>query len=586
MIEDVYDPLERYAREFALKFSQVVDETFEQLEQLSGVDRSANQKLCFEIKKQEGLKTKQESKVSFMRSLRICLIIAIIGILGFIGFSYYTQKIISVWHIVGSIGVISLISIVFAFVNPMIRDLDERIRNYEVLIERLTHKAWDQMKPLNDLYDWSLTTSMIQQVIPKLEFDSFLHQDRLAELINDYDLLDLPDNQSVVAAQSGEINSNPFILAQILCQEWETKTYYGSIMITWRETVRGPDGKIVCIQRCQTLTASVNAPAPLYTNHNCLIYGNDAAPNLSFYRTPSEHSGDNGGWFANYRKNKDLKRLTKFSQKLDDDSQYTLMANKEFELLFKTTNRDNEKEYRMLFTPLAQKQMLDLINDTKIGYGDDFSFRKQNKINIITANHLDSQPLDTSPARYYDYDIARAEATFKRFNNAYFKSIYFAFAPLLAIPIYQQIRPLRKIYGSHKMQSSNWELESLANHYGDAFFKSNKIETPCILKAQMAKRYGRDGMAVITAHGFYTEKRVTTVPMLGGDGKIHVVPVEWLEYFPISNTSSILVREYEDREFADENQTVANEFCDVLNKFAGKDVLARRNILSGIMRNQ
>lgn len=586
MHEVVYDPLERYAKEFEQNFYQVVDDTFQQLEQQSGVDRKANQKLCLKIKKLEADKEKLESKTSFNRGLRSVLVFIVVAIIIWIFCSYNNLQAFTSCHLLGTSVCIILLAVIFGYLNPRINDLDGHIKSLDKAIEGLTQKAWEQMKPLNDLYDWGITTRMIQQVVPKLEFDNYVHEGRLSELINDFGLADLPETQSVVAAQSGEINGNPFVVAQLLSQEWGTQTYYGTKVITWRVPVRGADGEVVYVTRTQTLTASYDAPIPTYLTHCCLIYGNAAAPNLSFLRTPSKHSGDDkDGFFDNLRKKRDMKRLTKFSQNLKDDSQYTLMSNRNFELFFETMNRTDEREYRLLFTPLAQEQMLNLINDRSIGYGDDFTFRKQFKINVISADHLDSQELDTSPARYHDFDIVRAEATFKRFNCAYFKALYFAFAPLLAIPLYQQMKPLRKIYDGYEKQSSNWELETLLNHYGDSYFKGPSFETQSILKAQMAQRYGRDGMVSITAHGFYSEERVTMVSMFGGDGNMHQVPVHWKEYLPISNTSSMMVREYEDQEFADNNQTVADDFCDKISKFAGEELLNRRNILSGIMRN-
>ena len=49
-------------KEFEKKFYDVVDSTFKQLEQRSGVDRAANQALCRKIKKLEANKEKLESK--------------------------------------------------------------------------------------------------------------------------------------------------------------------------------------------------------------------------------------------------------------------------------------------------------------------------------------------------------------------------------------------------------------------------------------------------------------------------------------------------------------------------------------------
>lgn len=585
MHENVYDPLERYAKEFEKKFYDVVDSTFKQLEQRSGVDRAANQALCRKIKKLEANKEKLESKNSFNRSLRSILVFCIVAILIVGVFSYAKNEVVTGWHGFGI--VVSLLFLIFVcrYLNPRIKDLVGNIESLNNAIEGLKNKAWEQMKPLNELYDWGITTNMIHQVVPKLEFDNYVHEGRLSELINDYGLADLPENQSVVAAQSGEINDNPFVVAQILSQDWGTETYYGTKVITWKVRTIGPDGKASYVTRTQTLTASVDAPIPVYSTNHCLIYGNEAAPNLTFLRKPSEHSGnDKNGFFDKLRKKRDMKRLKKFSENLEDESQYTLMGNREFELLFETLNRNDEQEYRILFTPLAQKQMLNLINDRSIGFGDDFTFNKQFKINIITAEHLNSQELDTPPNRYYDFDIDRAEATFKRFNCEYFKALYFAFAPLLAIPIYQQLRPLRKIYGDKEKHSSTWEMETLLNYYGDSNFRGPDFETQAILKAKNSERLGRDARISVIAHGFYSKERVTTVPVFGGDGNMHNVPVHWREYFPISNKSSIMVREYESKELADGDQSVVDEFCDIVNNLSGGNILARRNIFSSIIR--
>ena len=59
----------------------------------------------------------------------------------------------------------------------------------------------------------------------------------------------------------------------------------------------------------------------------------------------------------------------------DDDpsTNFTEMGNAKFDALFGAVDRNNEVEFRVLFTPLAQKNMLDLLTD-KNHYGDDFYF--------------------------------------------------------------------------------------------------------------------------------------------------------------------------------------------------------------------
>ncbi len=160
------------------------------------------------------------------------------------------------------------------------------------------------------------------------------------------------------------------------------------------------------------MTASATKPIPVYQNGKILIYSNDAAPNLNFSRNPSKFS-NNDGLFNSIRKRIELHRLKKFSQNLDDDSQYTLMSNHEFETLFHAKDRDNEVEFRLLFTALAQTQILKIMKDQNFGYGDDFSFKKRGKINLISAKHLDDAPIDTNPKRFQDFDFHRAKRKFR-----------------------------------------------------------------------------------------------------------------------------------------------------------------------------
>lgn len=53
---------------------------------------------------------------------------------------------------------------------------------------------------------------------------------------------------------------------------------------------------------------------------------------------------------------------------------------------------NGEVEFRLLFTPVAQTQMLNLMKDTKVGYGDVFTFIKQRKVNVLMSEHLSDAP--------------------------------------------------------------------------------------------------------------------------------------------------------------------------------------------------
>ena len=155
-----------------------------------------------------------------------------------------------------------------------------------------------------------------------------------------------------------------------------------------------------------------------------------------------------------------------------DNSDFAMLTNEEFEVAFDTSNRNNNQQYAMLFTPLAQSSMLKLLRDQEVGYGDDFDFGKNCMINTIISDHIQSMDLDMDPRRYHNYNYDQAERDFYTLNAGYFRAIYFCLAPLLCVPMYQQIRSQQDIYGRDmQRRSAFWEHEALANFWGQDRFK-------------------------------------------------------------------------------------------------------------------
>ncbi|MBQ6010238.1 MAG: hypothetical protein IJL17_17030, partial [Kiritimatiellae bacterium] len=307
--------------------------------------------------------------------------------------------------------------------------------------------AWRQMEPLNRLYTWDMTVKLIEATVPRLEFDPYFSDDRLATLRRQYGWNDsFNAGKSIIFAQSGVINGNPFVFGHYLDMEWGEKTYEGTLDISWTELEEDENGEEREVVRYETLYAHVTKPIPVYSEKKLLIYGNDAAPNLSFSREPSGLTGKDGEFWSGIRKKWRLSRLKAYSRNLDDDSDFTLMSNHEFETWFHAKERDNEVEFRLLFTPVAQTQMLNLMKDATVGYGDDFTFVKRRKVNMLQSWHLDEATIDTDPSRFHGWDYDAAFAAFVKFNERYFKDAYFSLAPLLAIPLYQQMRTHEEIW--------------------------------------------------------------------------------------------------------------------------------------------
>ena len=542
MTEDVYEPLARYRDEFRGKFAELAREKFKEFTKASGIDVEANRKTAGEVRSLQEKADSASTKTTFFGWL------VALGFIGaaaaFIG-AMATKD--SDPETFGNcvLGVVAGIALGASMIFPY-RRAAELLENLKRQVAAKKKTAWEQMAPLNALYAWDTTVKLIEATVPRLEFDPYFSADRLAELHDEYGWDDsFNDGKSVICAQSGEINGNPFVFGHSLEMEWGEKTYEGTLEISWDEWEEDEEGRERLVTRHETLHAHVTKPIPVYNEQKFLVFGNDAAPNLSFSREPSGLTESEGGLWGSIRKKWRLSRLKAYSRNLDDDSNFTLMSNHEFETWFHAKDRDDEVEFRLLFTPVAQMQELALMKDKTVGYGDDFSFIKQRKINLLFSAHLNAATLDTDPSMFHNWDYDAAGRFFVSFNERYFKDVYFSLAPLLAIPIYQQTRTHRDIWKGvvGGRPSSFWEHESIANYHGEDKFCHPSCITRSILKTCVVDREEGESTVAVTAYGYRGEDRVEYVDVHGGDGNYHEVPVPWTEYIPVQRTSNICLCE-------------------------------------------
>ena len=542
MIEDVYEPLARYRDEFREKFATHAREKFEELTERSGVDVEANRALVAEIKKLQGEAGSARKKKTCFGCLMSTGFIGAVAALIYAMAANGAEKLPLVWAI---LGIVSGLALGLSMVPPF-KKVAKLLADLHSYIASKKEVAWKQMEPLNQLYTWDIPVKLIEATVPRLAFDPYFTADRLASLHTQFGWDDsFNDGKSIIFAQSGVINGNPFAFGHYLDMEWGEETYEGTKEISWTEWEEGADGKRHRVTRYETLHASVTKPIPVYSEQKLLIYGNDAAPNLSFSRQPSGLTGKDGELWSSIRKKWRLSRLKASSRNLDDDSNFTLMSNHEFETWFHARDRDNEVEFRLLFTPVAQMQMMNLMKDTKVGYGDDFTFIKQKKVNVLVSQHLNKATIDTDPSRFRNWDYDAAFAFFVQFNEKYFKDAYFAMAPLLSIPLYQQVRTHEEIWKDVLGQrpSAFWEHEAVANYHGEDKFKHPSCITRSILKTHVVQQEDGESTIAVTEHGYRGEERVDYEKVYGGDGKWHDVPVHWTEYLPVQQTSSMCLSE-------------------------------------------
>lgn len=577
MTEDIYDPLTEYVDVFSGRFKDVAERTFAQLAKEANVDIDANKATCQKLYETEADVSSLKASISKWNWLQALLWIVIVGV---VVACVLKHQEMTALHYAG-VGLAAAVSVALLFlkVYPRLKVLKEERDDLTQMAAALRSEAWEQMAPLNRLYDWDVLTRMMSETVPRLEFDPYFTTQRLADLKVTYGWDDsFNEQRSVIYSHSGLINGNPFVICRTRKMKMGEKTYTGEKTIHWTTRERGSDGKYHTVHHSQTLTATVTAPYPEYFEKTRLIYGNTAAPDLIFYRKQSGLAAKEGSLSYKWKK----RTLRKKARDLSN-ADFAMMTNEDFEVAFNTSNRNNNQQFALLFTPLAQESMLKLLKDNTAGFGDDFDFGKDKMINTIIPDHMQEINLDMNPEQYRNFDFEKAKDDFYTINARYFRAIYFSLAPLLCVPMYQQIRSHKDIYGRDmERHSAFWEHEALANFWGQEKFQHPSCVTDCILKTEQTNESADDSTITVYAYGYRAEKRLTYVSRWGRDGRCHDVPVYWYEYLPVMGQGEIQMRE--DNDFHDSSTVTQsqrlNHIFSVLDK--SNLTLYRRHIASKV----
>lgn len=535
---DLENPLAEYSAHFKGLHERTVSDYFENLVRASGVDEAANTQLVAQI---AALNQAIESKTS-SRNWWYAAVFGGVAIMVAAAAAAFSLQGVAYSLLIVTITVaVVLASVVRCELSQVNRQLQELVGKRDV---KRAH-AWNQMEPLNRLHTWGVAAQLFQQTCPEIGLDRFVSSARIDDLARVYGLSrDVGDGCSAIFAQSGAVKGNPFVVVRYL-KHWIGKTCYtGSLEIRWTETVQNAEGRWVDIARSEILNASVYKPIPVYEESTSLAFGHEAAPNLSFSRLPSNLSGLADGRFNDWRKNQRVNKVARIARRdiRTGSGQRTVMSNRDFESMFHAIDRNNEVEFRLLFTPLAQQEMVTLLNDRVVGYGDDFAFTKLGKVNFVEAQHFHHARLDDSPDLFTSYDLAGARASFAAFHAKYFKSLYFGLAPLLTVPLYRDARSTAGPDARPPVyECSTWEHESVANLFGDALFAHPQSITRSLLRTTAQKVNDSVDIVSVTAQGYRGVNRVDYVQVRGRDGRGHSVAVPWVEYIPVQAGRRILV---------------------------------------------
>lgn len=542
------EPLKAYQQCLKLRHAELVQACLEQFIAQSNVDVSQNRATVKAIQHTETRCREVQSQLSTWRGVSVFLLVigwvCAVGGVGLLVLKLANELSadVTLWVIGLLTGGIAAFSIRGFWLKQKLVGLEQELGELKVKLQALLESAWAQLRSLNACFTWNTVTDLLRETLPEVHFDRFWSQEQFEELVASTKWpLRLIGNLSVCDLQSGHICENPFAIVKGNSMRMGEKTYSGTRVVSVRKTRRGSDGKRISDTSFETLYAEITQPCPEYYTKSFVLFGSDAAPLLNFSRSPSKHSGKANTFLNRWAKKRTTKKLEAFSRNLDDEYGFTMMANREFETLFHAIDRSDECEFRLLFTPYSQHQMVELLNDTTIGYGDNFHMVKRASTTLLLPDHLEEANLSLNPSHFRHYDIDEIWRRFVTFNENYFKAFYFALAPIMTIPLYCQPRTRTEHrFTTAHLEISAWEAELIANACSVNNFEHPKSATQNILKTTVTWD-GRMSHVEVIAHSFAAKKHTTYVSRHDSNGRSHQVPVEWIEYIPIQRTRKIII---------------------------------------------
>lgn len=569
MSDQMLDPVQYFKEIGAKEHDGNVRSCFDSLVRESGIDEAAHRQTI-------QLYTQKASQLQQVRKNRNSWIFAyaalILAVLIMVGLQCYLVDMCTDYEWIGAVVLlvpqIACILFLVTRVHPACKAASAQHRQLQAEADALQKTAAEQIAPLNALLKVQDAYALVHRTIPELAFLPCCSGEHMARMtgLEGFQEAD-PADTSVLDARAGSFRNNPFLLARLRTHRMGTRTYSGSKTISWTETYwetetyyetevyRDSKGnrqersvpktrRVEKTRDCsETLHASLTKPCPYYSQHNFLGYVHPAAPDLSFSREPQhleKHSEAVREWIIQSNAGK-LRRRSEKALRSGENLQ--LMNNQAFEAVFGAADRDQEVQFRTLFTPLAQRSMVQLLTGQN-GYGDDFHFRKHRCYNEIRCEHGDDAFPAAVPPSAQAFSLEEAKKQFLEFHNRFFKDLFFRFAPLLAIPAYQEPAASQPVPGSAPAgHFSRYEYEALANALPREAVAPEGLRTEFLLSARLLSATDRGDIAEVTCRGYTTREHCEYISKRGSDKQWHDVPVEWTEYIPISKTITMSVEQ-------------------------------------------
>lgn len=396
-----------------------------------------------------------------------------------------------------------------------------------------------EIKRLGELHTFQFTglisdltfSSMLTQIMPNVKFDEDVSTKNQSKYNVTYTSL---DTSAVIALKTGSIEGNPFSFITSRNTGFMNKTYTGSRVVEWTKVTKYTDGSKQTKKYTETLTGSIQKPAIMYSHSTNLVYYHEACDTLSFVRKPQKVKGDVDEFVQKAEK----KQIKKFENAAYINKDYTPLTNSTFEALFETQDRNDEINYRVFFSPVAQTNLAKLIKFNN-EVGNDFSYQKNNQVHKI-SNKTSAHDLVFGHQDIEDFDIIKVKEKFHQKFLEFFDQVFFSISPILAIPDLNE--KCDQLVDDNFSNFPPDAHEMLVNNLPNSFYTPEGCIPTTIAKTGLIQKYeNADHVAVrTTGYTISTAWDYATVKARR-DGEYYNVPVQYDCYNAVSKESHFVI---------------------------------------------
>lgn len=431
------------------------------------------------------------------------------------------------------------LGVLWGFVSKRVKEALKDFSDKEAVSKALRDQLDHQLEPLRAVIAYRFTpdTPMeaIHAALPQLTVYPRIEEVPAALVgATAYDP-DFPADETELSGFTGYWGTNPFLWENRQSTWMADKVYVGYLTINWTTTETDSEGNEETEYHTQTLVASKAAPAPNFGTTATLYYRNAALPPVNFSRSPTgigPNISDKN--YERFLKKGERKFTDRMDESIKSGGKFVAMANTEFESVFDCLNRDNEHGFRMLFTAIAQTNIIALARS--VPYGDDWTIKKTGQMTMVQTTHDQYAGIEYPSIDLSNLSVEKLKNNFVGIASDFFRRLYFDFAPLISIPFYQE-------NGDYQAETKDLdptdipalEWERLVNRIPSKLVDDPKTTVPKDTRKILKTARMQTGFRIqVRTSSYQGIPRTDLVPVWGDDGKLHSVPVPWVEYISLN----------------------------------------------------